>query len=88
MGRNKSHKNSTARSESNMDTQAARFIKISEVLAIVGLSKSEVWRRIKESRFPAPIKLGERCTRFEEGEVQAWAAARLAERDAKPRKAA
>jgi prophage regulatory protein len=57
-----------------------QFIRLPEVLRIVGLSKSEIWRRIQAGTFPAPIKLGDRATRFELSEVHAWASARLAER--------
>lgn len=64
--------------------QQPQFIRLPEVLRIVGLSKSEIWRRIQAGTFPTPIKLGDRATRFELGEVQAWASARLAERPPRP----
>lgn len=31
-----------------------RFLRLREVVATVGLSKSEIYRRVSEKRFPAP----------------------------------
>jgi prophage regulatory protein len=52
-----------------------------KVRAIVDLSKSEIFRRIKADTFPKPVRLGSRCTRWNLQEVREWAAARLAERE-------
>lgn len=63
-----------------MEQNQAQLIRLPDVLRITGLSKSEIWRRVNERRFPEPIRLGERCTRWEITEVQSWVAARLSER--------
>ena len=49
---------------------------------IAGIKKSEIWRRIKAGSFPAPIRLGERCTRWSLREVSQWVEQRKAERAA------
>lgn len=50
---------------------------------ISGLSRSEIYRREAEGRFPKRIILGPRCVGWLEAELFAWVAARKAERDAK-----
>jgi prophage regulatory protein len=54
-----------------------------EVSKIAGIEKSEIWRRVKAGTFPAPVRLGTRCTRWNLVEVEEWARQRLAERDQK-----
>lgn len=49
---------------------------------ICGISKSEIYRRVKQGTFPKPTTaLGPRCTRWSRGEVTSWAAARIAARE-------
>ena len=57
------------------------LLRLPEVLTRVGLSRSEVYRRITDGTFPRPVKLGERASAWPEQEIEAWAAARIAERD-------
>lgn len=45
-------------------------------------SRSQLWRLSKAKRFPRPVKLGENRIGFVASEVDAWLAARVAERDA------
>ncbi|NGZ84741.1 helix-turn-helix transcriptional regulator [Duganella aceris] len=37
-----------------------RFIRLREVLAICGKSRSSIYESIKKREFPAPVKLGRR----------------------------
>ncbi|KFN51979.1 hypothetical protein N790_13235 [Arenimonas malthae CC-JY-1] len=48
------------------------------VLQMVGLSRSEVWRRIAAGTFPKPLKLGPNTSAFVEAEVAAWVARQIA----------
>jgi prophage regulatory protein len=57
-----------------------QLIPLREVVRIAGISRSEVWRRVNAKTFPAPIKLGDHCTRWEKNEVTSWVAVRLAAR--------
>ena len=50
---------------------------------ISGISKSERWRLIRAGRFPAPIRMGPRCTRYSLLEVLEWVEARKASRNPK-----
>ncbi len=50
----------------------SKFLRLPEVLARVGLSRSTVYSRIQDRRFPAPLKLGERISVWDEKIVEAW----------------
>jgi len=49
-----------------------QFITDREVARMLDASRSGVWKWSKEGKFPAPIKLSARCTRWRLSEVQAW----------------
>ena len=53
------------------------FLRLNEVLAICGMSRSSVYEAIKEEKFPAPVKLGVRSAGWVKSEVIAWANARI-----------
>ncbi len=57
------------------------LLKMSEVRQRTGLGRSEIYRRIAMGVFPRPVKLGARASAWPAHEVEAWAAARIAERD-------
>ena len=50
------------------------LLKLRQVCLVTGLSKSSVYAMLKESRFPEPIRLGKRCTRWRMSDVQGWIA--------------
>jgi prophage regulatory protein len=52
-----------------------RFIKLREVLAICGKSRSSVYAGVKRGTFPAPVKLSERSSAWIKSEVVQWAQA-------------
>ena len=43
---------------------ADRLLRIDEVLALTNIGKSSWWAGVKSGKFPKPIKLGERTTRW------------------------
>ena len=61
-----------------------RFLRLRQVLDIVGLSKSAVYARIREGSFPKAISLGGTSVAWIEAEVNSWMNARIAERDQAP----
>jgi prophage regulatory protein len=62
-----------------------RFIRLKEVLAICGKSRSSVYEAIKKGEFPAPIKLRGRSSAWIKSEVLQWAEACIrASRTPKP----
>lgn len=56
------------------------LIDLTAVMKIVGLSKSEIFRRVDSGTFPNRIKLGARCSRWSKNEVTRWAYEWLAKR--------
>jgi prophage regulatory protein len=59
------------------------LLRLPEVKARTGLSRSELYRRIAIGSFPAPIKIGERASAWSSIEIECWIAERIAQRDAK-----
>jgi predicted DNA-binding transcriptional regulator AlpA len=53
------------------------FLRLPEVKAIMGLSKSSLYALIQEKSFPAPIRLGARAVAWVRSEVKQWAAERV-----------
>lgn len=67
---------------------ATTLIRITEVMAIVGLARPTIYKLMQqpESRFPTPVKLSNSNARgapvaWVLGEVQNWTRARIAARD-------
>lgn len=56
------------------------FLRLRDVIRRIGLSRTTIYRLIGDGRFPAPVKLSERASAWRLGEVQAWAAQRIASR--------
>jgi prophage regulatory protein len=48
------------------------LLKVRTTSELVGLSTAQIYRLAREKKFPPPIKLGARCTRFRAGDVTAW----------------
>jgi prophage regulatory protein len=64
-------------------TVATFLLRLPQVKARTGLSRSELYRRMAAGDFPQPVKLGTRASAWPESEVSAWCEARIAARDAK-----
>ena len=63
-----------------------RILRLPEVRARTGLSRSTLYLRMTEGRFPKPIALGERAVGWIEAEVDAWLRRQIAaSRRARPR---
>ena len=59
------------------------LLRLPQVKASTGLSRSELYRRIAIGAFPAPVKIGERASAWSSVEIELWIAERIAQRDAK-----
>lgn len=68
------------RQRTAQDEQHVRLIRLREVLAKTGLSRSAVYAAIQAGTFPAPIPIlpGGRSTAWVECEVNAWLRERIA----------
>jgi prophage regulatory protein len=50
----------------------AAFLRLPDVLMRVGLSRSAVWRMVKEGHFPRPRRLSTRAVGWDATEIEAW----------------
>jgi prophage regulatory protein len=57
--------------------QEIRFMRLPEVLALCGKSRSSIYAAIKKGEFPAPVKLSTRSSAWIRSEVAAWAESRV-----------
>ena len=55
-----------------------RFLRLPEVLARTGLSRSTIYVRLDQGRFPRPVSLGGRAVGWIEAEVDEWIRERIA----------
>jgi prophage regulatory protein len=58
-----------------MQTQSnsiGRLLRLPSVENHTGLSRSEIYRRIKAGTFPTPIKLGARAVAWPAAQIEAW----------------
>ncbi len=69
-------------SAAHNDTAPDRLIKLPEVIAIVGLGKTMIYRKMRAGSFPQACKAGGYSTRWSEREVRDWVAEQLATRHA------
>jgi predicted DNA-binding transcriptional regulator AlpA len=53
------------------------FLRLPEVKAITGLSKTSIYELIRSSAFPAPIRLGPRAVAWVRSEIRQWAVERV-----------
>ena len=74
---------STARTDQPRDesTRApTRILRLPEVMARTGLSRTTIYRWRRAGRFPQAVPLGTRCVGFIESELEAWLRERIAQR--------
>ena len=64
-----------------MKIQPPRALRLPAVMSLTGLGRATIYRRIRESSFPKPIRLGGNSAGWIEAEVLAWLNSRIAERD-------
>lgn len=50
-------------------SQKVGFYRLPEVLALFPVSRSAWWRGVKEKKYPAPVKLSERCTAWRMADI-------------------
>jgi len=49
-----------------------KLLSLKQVIALVGLAKSTIYRLMEAGDFPRPLKLGSRCVRWLVDDVNAW----------------
>jgi len=55
-----------------------RFLRLPDVMARTGLSRSTIYVRLEQGRFPRPVSLGSRAVGWVEAEVDEWMRERIA----------
>jgi prophage regulatory protein len=55
------------------------ILRLPQVISEVGLSRSAIYQRISEDRFPKQINLGGRAVGWLASDIQAWIKSRLAD---------
>ena len=58
-------------------SKQVRFLRLPEVLARTGLSRSTIYVRLDQGRFPRPVSLGGRAVGWIEAEVDKWIRQRI-----------
>lgn len=58
-----------------------RFLRLKEVMQKTALSRSAIYRKMKEEDFPTTLNLGDRAVAWVESEIDDWMEQVLAERD-------
>jgi prophage regulatory protein len=53
------------------------FLRLPEVKAVTGLSKTSLYGLIRDRNFPAPVRVGPRAVAWVKSEVKQWAANRV-----------
>lgn len=77
--------NATAPRALPADLADVAFLDIKDVCAAVRMSASWVHDEVKAGRFPAPLRFGNRCSRFKVADVRAWLVARASQAEADDR---
>ncbi len=69
-------------SPANLHPAADRLIKLDQVMSVVGLGKTLIYRLVGDGAFPKPLKLGSNASRWSESEIFSWIAHQIAARPA------
>jgi prophage regulatory protein len=65
------------RKENSSDLEDVTFLRLPEVKAVTGLSKTSLYTLIRDRNFPAPVRLGPRAVAWVRSEVKQWAVSRV-----------
>ena len=63
----------------NKTRAPGRFLRLPEVMARTGLSRSTIYVRLEQGCFPRPVSLGSRAVGWIEAEVDEWMRQRIVE---------
>lgn len=61
----------------NTQTKAA-LIRLRDVMARTGMSRSSIYAHVKDGRFPTPVAISERCVAWVEADIDRWIDDRIA----------
>lgn len=69
-------------SDTQPSANAAPILRLSDVTALTGRSRSSIYEDLAAGRLPRPIKLGPRAVGWLRRDIDAWLAERITVRDA------
>ena len=49
-----------------------QLLNINQVSSLVNLSKTSIWQMVKEKKFPAPLKIGQRARAWKAADIDKW----------------
>lgn len=52
--------------------QPLKLERLPSVMARIGLSRTTIWRQVKEGTFPAPVKLGPQAVAWPSAAIDEW----------------
>jgi prophage regulatory protein len=58
--------------DASSTVSTAGFLRQPQVLSLIPISKSTLWRRVRARTFPVPVKLSERITVWRAEDVREW----------------
>ena len=61
-----------------------QLLRLPQVIALTGLSRSTIYLYIRQEKFPEPIKLGERAVAWREDEIKLWISRKIVKSNRKP----
>ena len=54
-----------------------RFLRPRDVLALIGVSRTTLWRMVRAGQFPSPVRITERSAGFLQETVESWMRSRV-----------
>lgn len=70
--------NKDIHNDRNKDSRQRALLRLQQVQAITGLSRSSIYKLISESKFPSAIALHGRAVAWDSQAVDAWIESRIA----------
>ena len=61
-----------------------QLLKLTDVTRATGLGRSTVYKKIAEGNFPAPLRLGPGCVRWNSEALESWKASLKPANDSRP----
>jgi prophage regulatory protein len=58
-------------------TAAKQFLRLPDVIKMVGKSRTAIYRDIQGGTFPAPIRIGARAVAWDSTAIETWQQARI-----------
>jgi len=72
----------TAQASASEPARALKVLALGDVMKMTSAGRTHIYKEVGAGRFPRPIRVSRGRVGWLEHEVQAWIAARVAERDA------